>query len=317
MKEPVKLLCEHLQIIIQKDIQQDCLELYDNVVRAYLEEYPGLKTASIFMGDLITIYTCADCSHFTATVTKETAIQIKLIIASSRVSCENLLWNTMSGSSDYRERKCSECNNGNIFKDIIFNGESPVIKVFHLLRACDTNQEPNRMKVKIPFEVEFVYIYILPAAINFCGPTVTSRHYNCHLFTKNYTKLCDDETVTTKATKTVLRDQSFQESVYILFCIQRNAFQKESFESIFHTSLENQDKIRDLWLQKVSNGCQIDYLIPNVWINGIVVNAFLKEVSKTSSYSNAVFYTDIFQNILGGRLKQEYQNALVNSDILQ
>ena len=269
------------------------------------------------MGDLITIYTCADCSHFTATVTKETAIQIKLIIASSRVSCENLLWNTMSGSSDYRERKCSECNNGNIFKDIIFNGESPVIKVFHLLRACDTNQEPNRMKVKIPFEVEFVYIYILPAAINFSGPTVTSRHYNCHLFTKNYTKLCDDETVTTKATKTVLRDQSFQESVYILFCIQRNAFQKESFESIFHTSLENQDKIRDLWLQKVSNGCQIDYLIPNVWINGIVINAFLKEVSKTSSYSNAVFSTDIFQNILGGRLKQEYQNALVNSHILQ
>ena len=90
MKEPVKLLCEHLQIMIQKDIQQDCLELYDNVVRAYLEGYPGLKTASIFMGDLITTYTCANCSHFTATVTKETAIQIKLIIASSRVSFENL-----------------------------------------------------------------------------------------------------------------------------------------------------------------------------------------------------------------------------------
>ena len=106
MKEAVKLLCE----------QQDCLELYDNVVRAYLEEYPGSEIASKFMGDLITTYTCANCSHFTATFTKETVIQIKLIIASSRVSFENLLWNTMSGSSDYRERKCSECNNGNIFK---------------------------------------------------------------------------------------------------------------------------------------------------------------------------------------------------------
>ena len=155
------------------------------------------------------------------------------------------------------------------------------------------------------------------AAINFYGQTVASRHYNCHLFTKNYTKLCNDKTVTTKATKTVLGDQSSQQSVYILFYIQRNAFQKESFESIFHTSLEDQDKIRDLWFQPVSNGCQIDSLIPNAWINGIVINAFLKEASKTSSYSNAVFPTDIFQNILDRGLNQEYQNALVDSDLLQ
>ena len=91
----------------------------------------------------------------------------------------------MSGSSDYRERKCSEYNNGNIFKEIIFNGEVQVIKVFHLLRACDTNQKPNRLKVKIPFEVDLkrflpsfantnYSIYILFAAINFYGPTVTS-----------------------------------------------------------------------------------------------------------------------------------------------
>ena len=113
--------------------------MYDNVVRAYLEACPGSEIAGIFMGDLITTYTCANCSHFTPTVTKETAIQIKLIIASTRVSFENLLWNTMSGSSDYRERKCSEYNNGNIFKEIIFNGEAQVIKVFHLLRARDTN----------------------------------------------------------------------------------------------------------------------------------------------------------------------------------
>ena len=109
--------------------------------------------------------------------------------------------------------------------------------------------------------------------------------------------------------ETVLGDRSFQESVYILFYIQRNAFQKETFESIFHISLEDQDKIRDLWLQPVANGCQIDSLISNAWVNGIVINAFLKEASKTSSYSNAVFSTDIFQNILGRRLNQEYQNA--------
>ena len=120
MKEAVKLLCEHLQMIPQKDIQQDCLEFYDNVVQAYLEEYAGSEIASIFMGDLITTYTCANCSHFTATVTKETATQIKIIIASSRVSFENPLWNTMLGSSDYRKGKCSKCNNGNIFKEIIF-----------------------------------------------------------------------------------------------------------------------------------------------------------------------------------------------------
>ena len=84
MKEAVKLLCEHLQMITQKDIQQDCLEFYDKVVQAYVEEYPGSEIASIFMGVLIAIYTCANFSHFTATVTKETMIQIKLIIASSR-----------------------------------------------------------------------------------------------------------------------------------------------------------------------------------------------------------------------------------------
>ena len=106
-------------MIPQKDIKQDCLEFYDNVVRAYLEECPGSEIASIFMGDLITTYTCANYSHFAATVTKETTIQIKLIIVSSPVSFENLLWNTMSGSSDYRQRKCSECNNGNIFKENI------------------------------------------------------------------------------------------------------------------------------------------------------------------------------------------------------
>ena len=144
----------------------------------------------------------------------------------------------MSGSSDYRERKSSECNDGNILKEIIFNGEAQVIKVFHLLRECDTNQKPNRLKVQIPFEVDLKSflpsfanasdsIYILFAAINFYGSTVTYGHYICHLFTKNYTKLCDDKTVTTKATKTVLGDRSFQESVYILFYIQRNAFQKE------------------------------------------------------------------------------------------
>ena len=89
-----------------------------------MEEYPGPKIASIFMGDLITTYICANCSHFTATVTKETTIQIKLIIASSRISFENLLWNTILESSNYRERKCSECNNGTIFKVIIFDGEA-------------------------------------------------------------------------------------------------------------------------------------------------------------------------------------------------
>ena len=127
---------------------------------------------------------------------------------------------------------------------------------------------------------------------------------------KNYGKLCDNKTVKTKARKTVLGDRSFQESVDILFYIQQNAFQKETFESIFHTYLEEQGKVRDLWLQTVSNGCQIDSLIPNAWINGIVINAFLKEARKTSSYSNAVFFTDIFQNIPGGRLNQEYQNVL-------
>ena len=135
-------------MIPQKDIQQDCLEFYDNVVQAYMEEYPGSELASIFMGDLITSYTCANCWHFTATVTKETAIQIKVINASTHVSFENLFWNTMSGSSDYRERKCPECNNGNIFNEIIFNGEAHVIKVFQLLRACDTNLKPNWHKSK-------------------------------------------------------------------------------------------------------------------------------------------------------------------------
>ena len=103
-------------------------------------------------------------------------------------------------------------------KKIIFNGEVQVTKVFHLLRACDTNQKPNRLKVQIPFEVDLKSclpyfanasdsIYILFAAINFYGPTVISGHYICHLFTKNYKKLYDDKTFTTKATKTVLGDR--------------------------------------------------------------------------------------------------------------
>ena len=62
-------------MIPEKDIQQDCLEFYDNVVLAYLEEYPGSEIASIFIGDLITTNTCANCSHFAASVTKEAAIQ--------------------------------------------------------------------------------------------------------------------------------------------------------------------------------------------------------------------------------------------------
>ena len=215
-----------------------------------------------------------------------------------------------------------------IFLRKIFNDKAQAIKVFYLLRACDTNQKPNWLKVKIPFEVDLTRflpsftnasdsIYILFAAINFYGPTVTSRTLYLPSIYKNYAKLCDDKTVTTKATKTVLGDRSFQESVYILFYIQRNAFQKETSESIFHTSLEDQDKIRDLWLQPVSNGCQIDSLIPNAWVNGTVITAFLKEASKTSSYSNAVFSTDIFQNILGRRLNQEFQNAWVDSNLLQ
>ena len=36
MKEAVKLICEHLQMIPQNDILQDCLEFYDNAVRAYV-----------------------------------------------------------------------------------------------------------------------------------------------------------------------------------------------------------------------------------------------------------------------------------------
>ena len=130
-------------MISQKDIQQDRLEFHDNVVRAYVEKYPGSEIASIFTEDLITTYTCASCSYFTVIVTKETAIQIKLIIAFSRISSENLLWNTISESNNYRDRKCSKVNNGSVFKVIIFNGEAQVIKVFHLLRACDNNQKPN------------------------------------------------------------------------------------------------------------------------------------------------------------------------------
>ena len=165
-------------MISQKDIKQDCLEFHDNVVRAYVEEYPGSEIASIFTEDLITTYMCVNCSHFTVIVTKERAIQIKLIIAFSHTSSENLLWNTISESSNYRERKCSEVINGSVFKVSIFNGETQVIKVFHLLRACDTNQKPNRLKVQIPFEVVLksflLYFanasdstYILFAAINF------------------------------------------------------------------------------------------------------------------------------------------------------
>ena len=80
----------------------------------------------------------------------------------------------MSGSSDYREKACSECNNGNIFKEIIFNGEAQLIKVFHLLRACDTNQKPNRLKVQIPFEVDLKSF--LPSFANFilCLPLLIS-----------------------------------------------------------------------------------------------------------------------------------------------
>ena len=80
-------------MIPKKDIQQDYLEFYDNIVRAYVEENAGSEIASIFTGDLIATYTCANCSHFTATVTKKAAMQIKLTIAYSHISFENLLWN--------------------------------------------------------------------------------------------------------------------------------------------------------------------------------------------------------------------------------
>ena len=56
--------------------------------------------------------------------------------------------------------------------------------------------------------------------------------------------------------------------------MQQNDFQKKTFESIFHQSLEDQDEVRDLYPQLVSNGCEIDSLIPNAWVNGIVINAF-------------------------------------------
>ena len=56
--------------------------------------------------------------------------------------------------------------------------------------------------------------------------------------------------------------------------MQQNDFQKKTFERIFHPSLEDQDEIRDLYPQLVSNGCEIDSLIPNAWVNGIVINAF-------------------------------------------
>ena len=100
--------------------------------------------------------------------------------------------------------------------------------------------------------------------------------------------------VTKKETKTVLGEGSFQESVHILFHIQQNSFQKETFKSIFNTSLEDQDKIRDLQLQPVSNGCQINSLNLNAWVNSIVTNSFLEDTSKSSSHCNAVFSTDIF-----------------------
>ena len=84
------------------------------------------------------------------------------------------------------------------------------------------------------------------SAINFYGPTGTFGHYICHLSTKNYAKLCDDKTVSTKATKAVLGHRSFQESVYIFFYIQGNALQKETFESIFHISQEDQEYQNEL-----------------------------------------------------------------------
>ena len=68
--------------------------------------------------------------------------------------------------------------------------------------------------------------------------------------------------------------------MYIFFYIQRNDFQKKTFESIFHPSLEDQDEIRDLYPQLVSNGCETDSLIPNAWVSGIVINAFKKKRRK-------------------------------------
>ena len=41
MKEAVKSLCEHLQMIPQKDIQQNCQEFYDNVVRFLMYIFGG------------------------------------------------------------------------------------------------------------------------------------------------------------------------------------------------------------------------------------------------------------------------------------
>lgn len=58
-----------------------------------------------YSSEILSLHVRVRIAHFTATVTKERAIQIKLIIASSRVFFANLFWNIMSGSSDYREKK--------------------------------------------------------------------------------------------------------------------------------------------------------------------------------------------------------------------
>ena len=79
----------------------------------------------------------------------------------------------------------------------------------------------------------FCKFYIMFAAINFYSPTVTSGHYICHLFTKNYAKLCNDKTVTRKATKTVFGDRSFQETCTFSFIYNKMLFRKNHLKAYF------------------------------------------------------------------------------------
>ena len=60
-------------------------------------------------------------------------------------------------------------------------------------------------------------------------------------------------------------------------------FRKNHLKAYFTHTWKTKIKIRDSWLQAVSNGCQIDSLIPNARVNDIVINPFLKEASKTLS----------------------------------
>ena len=63
---PIKEICQHLDMLSAINEQRDCLEFYEKVIRSFIETFPDSPIQNTFETKIVATTTCLKCGQVEA-----------------------------------------------------------------------------------------------------------------------------------------------------------------------------------------------------------------------------------------------------------